>query len=66
VSNINNLFVVPNLYIVYSDKFRIMFNLSFIFLKNTLTEEYFDEREYYGSDHVISTSNKSILDNLLN
>jgi hypothetical protein len=65
----NKLFIPPNIYILYSEEFRSYFNIKFLFDRNgvainTNTNEKGVDLD--SSEHLISNSNKSILESLLN
>lgn len=62
----NNLFKNPNLYILYSDEFRRIFRFFDLFnqkINNCLKRSLLENED---SSNMISNSNNSILENLLN
>ena len=65
ISGINKLFEVPYIYVLFSKKFRDLFQISNIYNMNKEFNDFSQQNEALNrSDY--SNSNKSILENLLN
>ncbi len=63
---LNNLFKVPNIYIIFSEKIRGFFKIHKLFDKMNIKGSTKSLVEISCEDQMLSNSNKSILENLLN
>jgi hypothetical protein len=63
---INNILKIPNIYIIFSEKIRNIFKIHKLFDKFNLKGSSKSLVEISCEDQILSSSNKSILENLLN